>query len=122
MTKQEMAQEALTRARSNLSLSNYPAIFAGLIAKGIPENDIEPRVNVLTYRAWQALGRQVERGEKGVKICTWIERDETVTDPKTGKEEVRTSRIPRTASVFHISQTKETTGPEVSQDRPESRQ
>ncbi len=107
MTKREMAAEALVRARSSLSLSNYPTIFEGFKAKGIPEDEIKPRDNVLTYHAWLAMGRQVQEGEHGVKIPTWIERDETVTDPETGKEEIRTSRIPKTTSVFHISQTKE---------------
>jgi hypothetical protein len=66
-TKKEMQNEALTRASSRQSLSNWPAIFAGFMAKGIPETDIKPRENVFTYHAWQALGRQVRRGEHGVK-------------------------------------------------------
>ena len=27
--------------------------------------------DVLTYHAWRALGRQVRRGEHGVKVCTF---------------------------------------------------
>ena len=41
--------EALSRAVNGLSLGNYPAIFAGLVAKGIPESSIKPRQNVFTY-------------------------------------------------------------------------
>jgi hypothetical protein len=52
---------ALSRAASGQSLSNWPAIFAGFTAKGIPENEIKPRENVFTYHAWRALGRRVSR-------------------------------------------------------------
>lgn len=52
-------QEALTRAVSGQSCSNFPAIFAGFAAKGIPESEIEPRENVFTFNAWKALGRVV---------------------------------------------------------------
>lgn len=48
--------EALSRAVNGLSLGNYPAIFGGFMAKGIPEAEIKPRENVFTYQAWRALG------------------------------------------------------------------
>ena len=87
--------EALYRAQSSLSTSNYPAIFAGFEDKGI--SDIQPRVNVFTYQAWRAKGRQVRKGEHGVKVVTWI----TSKDKETGKE----SKYPKKTTVFHISQT-----------------
>ena len=62
-TREQMQQEALSRAASGQSLSNWPAILAGFTAKGILESDIRPRENVFTYHAWRALGRQVRRGE-----------------------------------------------------------
>ena len=46
MTNAEMQQEALDRAQSGQALTNYPAIFAGFMAKGIPEGEIKPRENV----------------------------------------------------------------------------
>src|SRR5499426_2700888 len=80
-SKEEMQQEALSRAASGQSLTNLPAIFHGFMAKGIPEADIRPRENVFTYHAWRALGRQVRRGEHGVKVCTFVacegKRDES---------------------------------------------
>ena len=94
-----MAEESLTRATSNTSLANYQTIFAHFTAQGI--EDIRPRENVLTYNAWQALGRQVRKGEHGCAVTTWIVTKKE--DPKTGKE-LTTSR-PRHARVFHISQT-----------------
>lgn len=69
-------QEALDRARHNQTMSNYPDIFNGFMAKGISEADIVPRSNVFTYNAWKALGRQVIKGQHGVKVLTWIPIDD----------------------------------------------
>jgi hypothetical protein len=97
----QLRREALTRAVSGESFSNFPAIFAGFAAKGIPESEIKPRENVFTYQAWKALGRQVRRGEHGVKVVTFI--DCTKESNETGKKE--TFRRPWTTTVFHVSQT-----------------
>ncbi len=106
-TKEQIQQEALGRAIGGQSMTNWPAIIHGFIAKGIPESEIRPRENCLTYNAWRALGRQVRRGEHGVKVLTFLparERDET--DPTTGERKlVRRSSRPWTATVFHVSQT-----------------
>jgi hypothetical protein len=106
-TKEQIQQEALSRAIGGQSLTNWPAIIHGFIAKGIPENDIRPRENVLTYEAWRALGRQVRRGEHGVKVVTFLPaRDREEIDPRTGERKiVRRSSRPWTATVFHVSQT-----------------
>jgi hypothetical protein len=66
MTKTAIEAGALDRARNGETMTNYPAIFAGFIEKGIPEYDIKPRENVFTFHAWKALGRSVKRGEHGV--------------------------------------------------------
>ena len=97
--------EALSRALSNQSLSNYPAIFRGFIERGIAESEIHPRENVFTYQAWRALGRQVKRGEHGVRICTYIPIDTKEKDSDTGEVTVKTSSRPRMTTVFHITQT-----------------
>jgi len=93
--------EALSRAVNGLSLGNYPAIFAGLVAKGIPESSIKPRQNVFTYQAWRALGRQVRRGEHGAKVVTFVEMAKE--NKETGERQ--SFRRPWTTTVFHISQT-----------------
>src|SRR6266568_2902529 len=83
-TNEKIQAEALSRAVGNQSLTNWPAIFAGFTAKGIAETDIKPRENIFTYHAWRALGRQVRRGEHGVKVCTWItvkDKTEDATNP-----------------------------------------
>jgi len=96
-------QEALSRAKSGQSFSNFPAIFQGFAAKGIAESEIKPRENVFTFDAWKALGRVVRRGEHGVKVVTFIECVSKETDPDSGERKV--SRRPWTTTVFHISQT-----------------
>jgi hypothetical protein len=110
--RQQMAEEALTRAATGQSLSNWPAIIHGFIAKGIPESDIRPRENVFTFHAWRALGRQVRRGEHGVKVVTYVSCDRAepqgedcdgvIDEPRKAK---RSFRRPWTATVFHVSQT-----------------
>ena len=96
------AEEALMRAQSGHSMINYNDIFTGFGEKGIHAADIIPRVNVFTYNAWSALGRQVKKGEHGVKVITWV--------PMTKKSKVAgeaddSFRRPKSATVFHISQT-----------------
>jgi hypothetical protein len=99
-------QEALSRAISGQSLSNFPAIYQGFVTKGIPESEIKPRENVFTFEAWKALGRYVRKGEHGVKVVTFIECSKE--SKETGEKE--TFRRPWTTNVFHISQTEAMTG------------
>lgn len=103
MKNQEIQREALQRAISGQSLANYPAIFEGFTAKGIPADQIKPRENVFSFQAWKALGRYVRKGEHGVKVST--RRDVTKKDKETGEEQ-RFS-IAWSSTVFHISQTEE---------------
>jgi hypothetical protein len=72
LSKEELQTEALSRAAGGQLLTNWPAIFEGFMEKGIPESDNKPRENVFTFHAWRALGRQVRRGEHGVKVTTWV--------------------------------------------------
>ena len=114
-SREQIQHEALSRAASGQSLANWPAILAGFTAKGIPESDVRPRENVFTYHAWRALGRQVRRGEHGVKVVTFVSTDrgaaETAdagaADGDADKSEARKrgGRRPWTATVFHVSQT-----------------
>ena len=100
MTSKEMQGEALRRARNGQATGNILIIRACFRAMGIPDEEIRPRENIYTYSAWQALGRQVRRGQHGVKIATFLEK----IDEDTG--EVIEKR-PWSTTVFHISQTKE---------------
>ncbi len=101
MANQSVAQsEALDRARNNISMANYPAIFAGFAEKGIV--DIQPRINVFTFHAWKALGRQVRKGEHGIKVVTWVEMSKKAEGSETKGSSFRS---PKTTTVFHVSQT-----------------
>jgi hypothetical protein len=105
MTKTEIQAEALSRAAGGQSLTNWPAIFAGFMAKGIPESEILPRENVFTYHAWRALGRQVRRGEHGVKVTTWVSLKDKREESPDELSKARRGKMPWCATVFHISQT-----------------
>jgi hypothetical protein len=97
----ETAQDALNRAQQFDTMTNYPAIYRGFLDKGIPEDDIQPRVNIFRYKAWKALGRVVRRGEKGVRILTYI----PIKTKDAAGEVTVTGRRPWTVTVFHVSQT-----------------
>lgn len=103
MTAQAIAHESLSRAVSGNSTANYLPIIAGFMARGIAVDDIKPRENVFTYNAWRALGRQVRRGEHGVKATTFVPvKGKKATEEKPGKDGFK---MPRTVTVFHVSQT-----------------
>src|ERR1700686_3150064 len=106
-SSEAIRQEALTRAISGQTMSNYPAIYQGFVAKGIPDSEILPRENVFTFNAWRALGRTVRRGEHGVKVLTFIDCQKK--DEETGQLKERFRR-PFSTTVFHISQTDEIQG------------
>ncbi|MDE9544185.1 DUF3560 domain-containing protein [Xenorhabdus bovienii] len=114
MTKHELAIEALNRAENNHSETNYDAIFAGFMDMGIREEDIEPRVNVFTFRAWKAKDRVVKKGEKGVKVITYI----LVDKKEENLEETKKVKVKRQTTVFHISQTKPLDAPTEPEDIP----
>ena len=100
MDKKQIQSQAYSRAVGNSSARNYATIVSGFVARGISADDITPRVNVFTYNAWKAQGRQVRKGEHGIKITTFIpipgKKDEH------GKAEIKVR--PKTAVVFHVSQ------------------
>lgn len=93
---------ALARARNGNPCANDTRVLAAFVARGLPVKDVNPRVNVLTYRAWRALGRQVAKGEHGVRLTTWLSTPEE--RDKSGKVTRRKGKRPRAAYVFHESQ------------------
>lgn len=97
----EIQAQALANATRSSSISNYPAIFAGFELMGIPASDIKPRENIFTYHAWRAKGRQVKKGEHGVKIVSWV----NMTRKNEAGEATPIGRKPRRTTVFHVSQT-----------------
>jgi hypothetical protein len=103
---QQQRQEAFQRATSGCWNDNCTYLVMAFSARGIPIEDIHPRENCLTYRAWQQVGRQVMKGEKGVKVTTYIPVERTEKDAATGEEKRFSFSRPWSATVFHISQTK----------------
>ena len=100
-SKETIQAEALSKAVRGQSVANYAPIFQGFMARGIPEAEIRPRENVFTYNAWLAIGRQVRKGEHGVKVFTFVQCEKE--NPKTGEKEGY--KRPWTTTVFHVSQT-----------------
>lgn len=90
------------------SFHNYSVNNLLLILAQKPE-----ATRVAGFRTWQKLGRQVRKGEKGIRIFGG--RDVTVTeeDEKTGEEKER--RVTRffPVSVFDMSQTDQVDGAEA---------
>ncbi|UTH34282.1 ArdC-like ssDNA-binding domain-containing protein [Ectopseudomonas hydrolytica] len=108
MSRDEIQAKALQNALAERSFANYETIIEEFSERGIPVEEIEPRVNVFTYHAWRALGRQVRRGESGVKIISMVPvrgRGED-GEPQADQGEGQPARMrPVSAVVFHISQT-----------------
>ena len=95
-TTAESPAEALARIQSRVSQNDFAAIHQ-FAACGINPDDITPRENVLTFKAWKAMNRRVAKGATGQKVCVWV----PVEDKKTGKEGIR----PINAVLFHVTQT-----------------
>lgn len=95
-------EAALHNARNGNSLLNYRSIFDGFKALGIPDEDIQPRVNIFTFNAWKQLGRVVSKGQHGVRVCTFVHAVAARSDARTKETSFR---MPRQTTVFHITQT-----------------
>uniref|UniRef100_A0A6M3ITI8 N-terminal domain-containing protein n=1 Tax=viral metagenome TaxID=1070528 RepID=A0A6M3ITI8_9ZZZZ len=106
--KVESPQQALARIKAGARpSSNWNLIFTELQARGIPVEEIKPFENVLTFKAWLALGRVVKKGEHGVNIPVSL-KDNSPDSQQTDDDPEHINRKRWvTAQVFHISQTKE---------------
>ena len=60
---------------------------------------------VAGYHTWQKFKRQVQRGEKAIKILAPSKYKKTVLNEETGKEEEEEHLYFRTVNVFDVSQT-----------------
>lgn len=104
--RQARAAEALARIEDGES-NNDEVVIEEFEALGY--SNVIPRETVLTYTAWQAKGRQVRKGEKSVKIETWIPVRAKLDE--NGKPKLDENGRPlmvlkrKLASVFHIDQT-----------------
>lgn len=53
-----------------------------------------------TYRQWQELGYQVQKGEKGTRLIKMV----TVINKKAKDDEAKKKNVPRGFTVFNIAQ------------------
>lgn len=97
--RQDLAQAAMARATESSSAVNDAMTISHFTRLGV--TDVRPRENVFTFWGWKAIGRRVRKGEHGCKLTTWISERDKETGEHTGR------KFPRTAVVFHISQTEE---------------
>lgn len=106
--RMELAREQLNRARASSSQMNDALVIASFAARGIDPETITPRINVLPFNAWRALGRHVRRGEHGVKVPVVIvvAGSDSATDTPDSTETPNEGRkLFASATVFHVSQT-----------------
>ena len=103
MAVTESPQEALARIQGSFGSKNDGLVLMAFSERGLAIEDIFPRVNVLTFRAWQAKGRRVAKGAISVPVTTWIPCGEK--SPEDGEKKDKPRMRPKTASLFHISQT-----------------
>jgi hypothetical protein len=96
-----MQRATLRRIEESPSLANFAAVIEEFASRGIPESEIQPKENCLTYNAWQAKGRQVRRGQHGVKITVYV----PATPAKDAPPDAEATLRPVSATVFHVSQT-----------------
>ncbi len=100
--RRDRDNEALFRVNQSLSVANYVTVIAEFEARGIA--DARPKENVYTYNAWRALGRQVRKGEHGVKLAVWYPIDDSKAEPLSDGSKPKRLRCVN-STVFHISQT-----------------
>ncbi|HUV03983.1 MAG TPA: hypothetical protein VMX94_02625 [Armatimonadota bacterium] len=96
LTPEERAKRlAQAYARTQgMSEYNYETILTYYFRQGFTEEEVLPRVTVLTENAWKHLGRIVEKDAEPCIITLWPK------NRKTGE------RYARPCSVYHLSQTK----------------
>lgn len=103
LREKETPEQTLERIRNGFSENDVATIIA-FANCGISPDDISPRENVLTFRAWKAKGRKVAKGATGQAVVVWVP-----CSKKKGGESAEdgTSRgvYPKRTYLFHESQT-----------------
>lgn len=79
---------------------NSEIVIETFKSRGIPENEIKPKVNVLTFPMWKKNKRVVKQGERGIKISFLVP-----FNPKKYNQHGRELLMMKIKTVFHISQT-----------------
>lgn len=111
---QETAAETLARIENGFSKNDLAVVmmFANL---GVNPDDIDPRRNVLTFKAWKAKGRKVAKGATSISVPVYVpaKGKGEVTETKADGTSEKTAAfvIKRHARLFHESQTLEADAP-----------
>ncbi len=102
-TVTETPAQALERITSGFSKNDIAVVFhfAGV---GVDPDDIEPRENVLTFKAWKAKGRKVAKSAISQRITVWVPKSRKAGESDDSKDKSQ-SCFPKTTCVFHESQT-----------------
>ena len=101
-TQARQARPKLTPEEAR-SFSRYSATNAGHVESAL-ECGCEAYRDVYTYNRWSALGFQVQRGEKAIKIPVIVERENEDENGTASR-----ARIFRTSAVFCRHQVQPTT-------------
>jgi len=104
ITQEPMTAEDATTFES-YSEFNAQTLMDAAEARGC---ECQPYVDWFTYKRWKAQGMQVQKGEHGVKITTFVERFSKTEKDKNGRP--KSYRVPRNTSVFCRCQVKESDG------------
>lgn len=105
----ETPQEALSRIQSMRFCGNDVLVIEAFCAAGIPADEIDPRHNVLTFKAWKAKGRRVAKGAKSIGVTVWIPFSGKKSEqPADGDDKKKRSGLrPKLTRLFHEYQTVE---------------
>lgn len=98
----ESPTAALERIQSGYSGSDE-TVLVHFAECGIAPEDIAPRENCLTFHAWKAKNRRVAKGAISCRVLTWIPQRNK--DGDTADDKAKPKMRPKTAYVFHESQT-----------------
>lgn len=80
---------AVVSPKTDRLLKRHAAVVKGFNAKGFKNADIKLHENVKTYKGWLAEGRQVRKGQHGVKGLFHVSQT----------DEVRPEKLPSTEGV-----------------------
>lgn len=102
--EQRHAEQAEALERTEGFSQNDARVMEAFAEQGL---SVTPRLDVLTFKAWLALGRSVRKGEKATTVPIWLPVRDRSGDVKTdsdGRPEMRMAY----AKLFHFHQTRET--------------
>lgn len=93
MTEKMTAQEATTfnrKSATNAEILHFTANLKGC--------ECEAYADWFTYNRWQVQGYQVQRGERGTKVTTYVHGEKEVT--VNGVTTTKAYSYPRSTTVF----------------------